>query len=277
MQIEQVFGALSLLLNGGGIGQLHDIVVELNHAAGGRGPEIRRLLADADRVIATIDSHRQDIVAALQQVNQLARTLRANEGNIAVALRDLPAGLKVLAGQRAQLVTMVKALGRLGRTATTTVRASKRDFVADLRRRSTRSCTDSRRPARRCRSRCRCCSTYPFPDSVLNAIRGDYLNTFVTTNLNTPGGRVVRVQHPRTSDPAAVDGRWALMLTHRVRTQVLVFVVIGLLAVSYIAVRYVGLLRVFGVGVYGVQVELPAAGGIFPNARSTTVASLSGG
>jgi phospholipid/cholesterol/gamma-HCH transport system substrate-binding protein len=57
------------------------------------------------------------------------------------------------------------------------------------------------------------------------------------------------------------------MLTRRVRTQVLVFVVIGLLAVSYIAVRYVGLLRVFGVGVYGVQVELPAAGGIFPNAE----------
>ena len=57
------------------------------------------------------------------------------------------------------------------------------------------------------------------------------------------------------------------MLTHRVRTQVLVFVVIGLLAVSYIAVRYIGLLRVFGVGVYGVQVELPAAGGIFANAE----------
>ena len=57
------------------------------------------------------------------------------------------------------------------------------------------------------------------------------------------------------------------MLTRRVRSQVLVFVVIGLLAVSYIAVRYVGLMRVFGVGVYGVQVELPAAGGIFPNAE----------
>jgi phospholipid/cholesterol/gamma-HCH transport system substrate-binding protein len=57
------------------------------------------------------------------------------------------------------------------------------------------------------------------------------------------------------------------MLTHRIRTQVVVFVVIGLLAVSYIAVRYVGLLRVFGVGVYGVQVDLAEAGGIFPNAE----------
>jgi phospholipid/cholesterol/gamma-HCH transport system substrate-binding protein len=205
VQIEQVFGALSLLLNGGGIGQLHDIVVELNHAAGGRGPEIHQLLADADRVIATIDSHRQDIVTALQQVNQLAKTLRANEGNIAVALRDLPAGLKVLAGQRAQLVTMVNALGRLGRTATATVRASRRSFVADLRaldpilRRLTQA--GSALP-----KSLQVLLTYPFPDSVLNAIRGDYINTFVTTNLNTPGGRVVHVQHHLPTLLPSTDG-----------------------------------------------------------------------
>lgn len=57
------------------------------------------------------------------------------------------------------------------------------------------------------------------------------------------------------------------MLTRRVRVQVLVFVLIGLLAMSFIAVRYVGLLRLFGVGVYTVHVELPSAGGIFPNAE----------
>ena len=57
------------------------------------------------------------------------------------------------------------------------------------------------------------------------------------------------------------------MITRRVKTQVLIFIVVGLLAVSYIAVRYVGLLRLFGVGVYTVHVELPSAGGIFPNAE----------
>jgi phospholipid/cholesterol/gamma-HCH transport system substrate-binding protein len=57
------------------------------------------------------------------------------------------------------------------------------------------------------------------------------------------------------------------MLTRRVRTQLIAFVVIGLLAVSFIAVRYVGLLRVFDVGVYSVHVELASAGGIFPNAE----------
>ena len=263
VQIEQVLGALSLLLNGGGIGQLHDIVVELNHAAGGRGAEIHSLLSDADRVIAAIDAHRAGIIAALQQVNRLATTLQANNDNISIALRDLPAGLKVLAGQRHQLVRMINALGRLGRTATTTVRASKRSFVADLRALdpilSHLVQAGSALP-----KSLQVLLTYPFPDSVLNAIRGDYLNTFVTTNLNTPGGKVVR--DPEEPDPASGAGG-ALMLTHRVRIQVIVFIVAGLLAVSYIAVRYVGLLRVFNVGVYGVRVELAAAGGLFPNAE----------
>jgi phospholipid/cholesterol/gamma-HCH transport system substrate-binding protein len=57
------------------------------------------------------------------------------------------------------------------------------------------------------------------------------------------------------------------MLTRGVRTKVLIFVVVGLLAVTYIAVRYVGLLRLVGVGTYTVHLELPAAGGIFPNAE----------
>jgi phospholipid/cholesterol/gamma-HCH transport system substrate-binding protein len=196
-----VFGALSMLLNGGGVGQLHDIVVELNHAVGGRGPQIHQLLADADHVIASIDARRGDIVAALDQVNRLALTLRANRANLDVALRDLPAGLKVLAGQRAQLVRMLDALGRLGRTATTTVRASSRAFVADLRaldpilRRLAQA--GSALP-----KSLQVLLTYPFPDSVLSAIRGDYLNTFVTNNLNTPGGQVVRVHtNARTSAP----------------------------------------------------------------------------
>jgi phospholipid/cholesterol/gamma-HCH transport system substrate-binding protein len=192
VQIEQVLGALSLLLNGGGIGQLHDIVVELNRAAGGRGPEIHRLLTSADRVIATIDARRSGILEALRQVDTLARTLRANNANISIALRDLPAGLKVLAGQRRQLVTMINALGRLGRVATHTVQASRQSFVADLRALHPVLSRLAQAGSALPRS-LQVLLTYPFPDSVLNTIRGDYLNTFVTTNLNTPGGRTVRV------------------------------------------------------------------------------------
>jgi phospholipid/cholesterol/gamma-HCH transport system substrate-binding protein len=57
------------------------------------------------------------------------------------------------------------------------------------------------------------------------------------------------------------------MLSHRVRIQAAIFAVLGLLAAGYVAVHYVGLLRLFGVGVYRVDLELPTTGGIFPNAE----------
>lgn len=58
------------------------------------------------------------------------------------------------------------------------------------------------------------------------------------------------------------------MLTRTVRIQLLAFVVIAVLGVTYVAVRYVGLTRWFGSG-YTVTLELREAGGIFPNAEVT--------
>ena len=43
-EIEQVLGALSLLLNGGGVAQLQPIITELNKSLQGRAPEVRSLL-----------------------------------------------------------------------------------------------------------------------------------------------------------------------------------------------------------------------------------------
>jgi phospholipid/cholesterol/gamma-HCH transport system substrate-binding protein len=57
------------------------------------------------------------------------------------------------------------------------------------------------------------------------------------------------------------------MLSRRVRVQAVIFTILGLIAAGYVAVHYVGFLRLFGVGVYRVDLELPAAGGIFPNAE----------
>jgi phospholipid/cholesterol/gamma-HCH transport system substrate-binding protein len=57
------------------------------------------------------------------------------------------------------------------------------------------------------------------------------------------------------------------MLTRRIRIQAVIFVIVGLLAAGYVAIHYVGLLRLVGVGTYTVHLDLPAAGGIFPNAE----------
>jgi phospholipid/cholesterol/gamma-HCH transport system substrate-binding protein len=193
IQFEQVFGALAMLLNGGGVGQLHTIVTELNKAlSGNRSAELHSLLREADTVIGEINRRRGDIIAALQQTANLAKTLDANHAEIATALRGLPAGLRVLASQRHQLVTMLNALNQLSRVTVATVHASQRSFVGDLRALAPTlqrlAAAGSDLP-----NSLQILLTYPFPDSVLRAIRGDYLNAFLTTNLHTPGGSVVRL------------------------------------------------------------------------------------
>ncbi|MET0135269.1 MAG: MCE family protein [Kibdelosporangium sp.] len=59
------------------------------------------------------------------------------------------------------------------------------------------------------------------------------------------------------------------MLTKGVRIRVVVFVVIGLVAVVYAGGRYAGLDRYFGASGYVVTVRLPDSGGIFTNAEVT--------
>lgn len=59
------------------------------------------------------------------------------------------------------------------------------------------------------------------------------------------------------------------MLTRKVRVQVIAFVVIALLGVSYAGARYAGLDRLVGPRGYVVNVQLANSGGIFSNAEVT--------
>ncbi|GAA0504788.1 ABC transporter substrate-binding protein [Saccharopolyspora subtropica] len=59
------------------------------------------------------------------------------------------------------------------------------------------------------------------------------------------------------------------MLTRRVRLQILAFVVIALVGVSYAGARYAGLDRLFGPRGYVVTLQLANTGGIFDNAEVT--------
>ncbi len=57
--VEEVLGALSLLLNGGGISQLHTIMTQLNAALSGNEPQIRSLLAQLAHLLVNLNVHRQ--------------------------------------------------------------------------------------------------------------------------------------------------------------------------------------------------------------------------
>ncbi|MEC3982410.1 MCE family protein [Amycolatopsis sp. H20-H5] len=185
-EIEEVFGALSLLLNGGGVAQLQNISRQVNDALGGKEGAARSLLSNLDIFVKGLDEHKAEITRALDSVNKLAATLNAHKDQIDTTLTQLAPGIGVLNEQRVALVNMLKSLDGLTSVAVETVNKSKDDLVADLKalEPTLRRLADSGDALPKAMEML---LTFPFPDSALDTIRGDYLNGFL--KLNTRGGR----------------------------------------------------------------------------------------
>lgn len=182
-EVEEVFGALSMLLNGGGVAQLQNITKELNAAMEGNEQEIRSLLGNLNTFVGELDKHKAEIVRALDSINRLAGTLAQQREKIAVALTDLEPGLKVLAEQRTQLVTLLKSLNTLSDVATDTVNKSRDDIVADLKALQP-TLTKLAESGQNLPKSLELLLTYPFPDEAMDGIKGDYTNLFIDLDLN---------------------------------------------------------------------------------------------
>lgn len=183
---ERVLGAMSLLLNGGGIAQMQDISRELANVSRGRESEIRAFLTNVSSFVTTLNSRKTAITGALDSLDRLSTTLQANEGQLTSALDQLPPGLQVLVEQRTQLVAMLKALDSLSTVTVSTLDQSSADMVADLQRLDP-ILTQLAASGQALPDALQILFTFPFPDSVLGAIKGDYVNAFLVTNLSTPG------------------------------------------------------------------------------------------
>jgi phospholipid/cholesterol/gamma-HCH transport system substrate-binding protein len=186
--VEEVLGALSLLLNGGGLAQLHTISSQLNAALSGNEPQIRSVLSQINDLATNLNAHRHDITAALDGLNQLSATLHSRDQQIGHVLDNLTPGLRVLRDQRAQLVTLLNSLHTLSGVAVQTINKSKADTVASLRGLAPilRKLADA---GRFLPQSLQVLLTYPFTDQVLKDIKGDYLNTYLS--VTAPRGTTI--------------------------------------------------------------------------------------
>ena len=185
-EVEEVLGALSLLLNGGGLQQIHTITTELNKALAGHEDAVRDLLTQLNTFVGTLDSQKNDIVNALQSLDDLAATLNRQRTTIETTLDTFPQALRILAGERGQLVTMLSALSNLGTVATHVVTATQQDLVSSLKSLSPAleqlEASGSDLP-----KALKIAGTFPFPlGKSRDIIKGDYanLNMFLDLNLS---------------------------------------------------------------------------------------------
>jgi phospholipid/cholesterol/gamma-HCH transport system substrate-binding protein len=184
--VEQVLGALSLLLNQGGFAQLQIISTELNKALATpqRRQALRSLVTDLNTFLGTLDTQKDDITTALERINSLADTLNQQKKILTDALDTFPQALHVLNQDRDRLVTLLSSLSNLGSVATRVINATQSDLVHSLQALDpvvTRlAATGSAFP-----ESLRIAGTFPFPLGVTRQIvRGDYANLDAVLNLS---------------------------------------------------------------------------------------------
>jgi phospholipid/cholesterol/gamma-HCH transport system substrate-binding protein len=182
-EIEEVLGALSLLLNGGGVGQLQAIVKEVNLALSGNEPELRAFVSNVDKVVSDLDSQKSNIIKAIDALNRLSGSLVEQTANLTAALDKLAPGLKVINEQRDALVAMLSALDHLSDVAVSTISRSKADLVADLQLLvpTLRKLAES---GANLPNSLQFLVTYPFSDYFMHPLKGDFVNVDVTFDLD---------------------------------------------------------------------------------------------
>lgn len=183
VEVEELLGALSLLLNGGGVDQLNTITKELNNATSGREPDIKALLDNANQLVTNLDQQSRNITRAIDGLNRLSSTLNDQKDKLVGAVDNLGPGLGVLEQQRGQLVTMLQALDNLSGVATDTVNKSQKDLVADLKA-LTPTLQKLGEAGNDLPKALQILLTFPFSDQAVNGVKGDYFNLYAKVDLN---------------------------------------------------------------------------------------------
>lgn len=131
-EVEEVLGALSLVLNGGGVAQLKTIAQELNLALEGREDAAKSVLTQVSSLVGQLDDRKADIVDAIESINRLALSARNQQASIDQALEELPSALDSLDRQRDDLVLMLDGLSKLSDVGVRVIDATQASTVSSL-------------------------------------------------------------------------------------------------------------------------------------------------
>lgn len=182
-EVEEVLGALSLLLNNGGLAQIRSISQELQKATSGNEQAIRNTLDNVTKLVANLDNHSDAITQALDGADKLAAALDEQRAKIADVIDTLGPGLHSLDQQRDQLVSMLKSLDKLSGVTIDTINKSQADLVADLKALAP-TLEQLAKSGKNLPDALQLLITPPFTDYAASTFSGDYDNLYVNLDLN---------------------------------------------------------------------------------------------
>ncbi|WP_439938233.1 MCE family protein [Nocardia sp. N13] len=210
-EVEEVLGALSLLLNGGGVAQLKTITQELNLALEGREDSAKSVLRQLRVFTGQLDENKTDIVDAIESLNRLAIGAEKQLPTIDKALDELPSALDSIDRQRDDLVEMLAALDQLSSVAVDVIAKSKGATITSLQRLNP-VLTQLAASGDDFTNAFHVFLTYPFVDEVVgrdpqvarNLHMGDFTNLSITLDVDVAGGASATPTLP-TNLPSVLD------------------------------------------------------------------------
>lgn len=130
---EQTLAAVSLLLNGGGVGQVQDITAAFSTAFAGRENDLRSLLTQMDQFIANVNDQSDDVIAATESLNDLVGQIAEQKPVLDKALTTIPDALAVLKDERENLAEALDQLGQFSALAADSANQTTQSLVRELR------------------------------------------------------------------------------------------------------------------------------------------------
>ena len=180
---EQTLAAVSLLLNGGGIGQIQDITRALSTAFAGRESQLRSLIEQLEKFATYVNNQTDDIIAATESLNRVSAQFADQKPVIDTALRTIPDALAVLKDQRQHLADALDTLGKFSALAADSANQTKDSVVKELHQMGPvlQSLADAGPALTRSLS---LLSTYPWvKEDIPNWFRGDLANLSPVVDL----------------------------------------------------------------------------------------------
>lgn len=130
---EQTLAAVSILLNGGGLGHLQEITQAFAKALAGREKDMRSLLTQLDTFITQLHAQTDDIIEATESLNSLAGQVAAKDQTVDKALVTIPQALAVLSDSRDKLAEAIDAVGKFSAIAASTINQTKESLTQNFR------------------------------------------------------------------------------------------------------------------------------------------------
>jgi phospholipid/cholesterol/gamma-HCH transport system substrate-binding protein len=180
---EQTLAALSMVLNGGGLGQVQDITEALSTAFQGREHDLRSLIGQLDKFTAYLNDQKDDIVAATDSLNHLVGKFAAQQPVLDRALATVPDALAVLNNERDKLVEAADQLGKFSALTVDSVNKTKENLIKELQQVGPvlESLANAGPALTRSLS---LLATFPFPNETFEKFqRGDYANLTAIIDL----------------------------------------------------------------------------------------------